>query len=175
MIPQKSTHFSQRKGRMDAVKGLSKQDCYPILVFTFVPTSRCHCTSVREHFPIIPLIKPSHPGVRSRGVAEERLWYDCIPAASRPAQTGLDWLLLHLGRVKTADIIPQEAGNSYCKVRLGPEKYALIQTGRRGGVSRCRSWLSKEKKKLLPLLCASHTIKCWICIWKSSKNDGHKI
>lgn len=39
-------------------------------------------------------------------------------------------------RVNTADIMPQEAGKPYCKVRLGLEKYALIQRGPQEGLSR---------------------------------------
>lgn len=40
------------------------------------------------------------PPVKGGGAAAGGwdLWYGCISAASPPAQTGLNWLLLHLGK-----------------------------------------------------------------------------
>lgn len=122
------------------------------------------------------LIKPSHiVELTSRsekwrgGWGETVVWSRlcCLTTSSDRSQLAAPppWKAC---RVKTADIIPQEAGKPYCKVRLGLQKYALIQMGPQEGLSVCRCWLWREKEKMLPiyrpLWSAGHIVHLWIYV-----------
>lgn len=109
-------------------------------VFTSVPTSWQCCTSGK----ILP-DRVVAMNAWQRGNVGRSSW---APAASLPAQTGLDWLLLHLGESSKSKQLTsprKRPGSIIARLSLGPQKHALIQM-KPSGLTECVSFAGVQSR-----------------------------